>query len=79
MVHAAGKPNMQLLLLHMLLLLACTHHSAAAPDLSGDIVTSEYLLLTRPSTASLFDCDAWDDNLHVTLQIMSGSTQHPWI
>ena len=57
--------------LHLLLLLALAHHPAAAPDLSGDVVTSEYLLLTRPPAAALFDCDAWDDTLHVTLQIMS--------
>ena len=58
-----------------LLLLARVHHSSSLPDLSGDIVTSEYLLMTRPPPAALFDCDVWDDTLHVTLQLMSARPQ----
>jgi hypothetical protein len=60
----------------LLFALAGAQYCAAAPDLSGDIVTSEYLLLSRPPAAALFDCDAWDDSLHVTLQLMSATLQH---
>ena len=73
---AAGMPIVLLLLL-LLLLAALTHHSFAAPDLSGDVVVSEYLLMKRPPAAALFDCDSWDDSLHVTLQLMSASPLNP--
>ncbi len=65
-----------MMLLLLLLLLACAPHAAAAPDLSGDVVRSEYLLLTRPPAAALFDCDAWEgggDALHVTLKLMNAA------
>jgi hypothetical protein len=69
--HRAGMPIM------LLLLAALTHHCFAAPDLSGDVVMSEYLLMKRPPAAALFDCDSWDDSLHVTLQLMSASPLNP--